>query len=55
MRQEGSQRLQRESARANHDQLETLMQRQAERRLQMQAAITAHQDRINDRIKVTSI
>ncbi|KAL4712007.1 hypothetical protein ACJJTC_003674 [Scirpophaga incertulas] len=51
MRQKDTQRLQREAALAHHAQLEAMLQRQSEHRLQMQAVINAHQDRITQRIK----
>ncbi|GBP54278.1 Fas-binding factor 1 [Eumeta japonica] len=51
MRQEESQRIQREISQARATQLNSLLQRQANQRAQMQAAIAEHQERINMRIK----
>ncbi|XP_053606688.1 fas-binding factor 1 homolog [Plodia interpunctella] len=51
MRQKESQRVQREAALAQHSQLDAMLQRQAAHRQQMQAIISAHQERITQRIK----
>ncbi|XP_013190459.2 fas-binding factor 1 homolog [Amyelois transitella] len=51
MRQKESQRVQREAALAQHAQLDAMLQRQAAHRQQMQAIISAHQERITQRIK----
>ncbi|CAG4947022.1 unnamed protein product [Parnassius apollo] len=50
-KQKEAQRVQREAALAQHAQLDAMLQRQANHRLQMQAIINAHQDRIAQRIK----
>lgn len=52
MRQKESQRVQHEAAMAQHDQVEAMLNRQAEHRQQMQAIIASHQERITQRIKV---
>lgn len=52
MRQKEAQRVQREATQAHHTQLDAILQRQAEQRQQMQAIISAHQERITQRIKV---
>lgn len=44
--------MQREATQARHAQLDSILQRQAEQRQQMQAIISAHQERITQRIKV---
>ncbi|CAH2090957.1 unnamed protein product [Euphydryas editha] len=51
MRQKESQRVQREAALAQHEQLDAMLRRQADHRRQMQAIISAHQERITQRIK----
>ena len=52
VRQKESQRVQREAALAQHEQLDSMLRRQADNRIQMQAIISAHQERITQRIKV---
>lgn len=52
MRQKEVQRVQREAMQAHHAQLDSILQRQAEQRQQMQAIISVHQERITQRIKV---
>ncbi|XP_059053981.1 fas-binding factor 1 homolog [Achroia grisella] len=51
MRQKESQRVQREAELAHHAQLDSMLQRQSAHRQQMQAIISAHQERITQRIK----
>ncbi|XP_047027190.1 myosin-11-like [Helicoverpa zea] len=51
MRQKESQRVQREAAQAQHAQLDAMLRKQAENRQQMQSIISAHQERITQRIK----
>lgn len=51
VRQKDVQRVQREATQAHHAQLESILHRQAEQRQQMQAIISAHQERISQRIK----
>ncbi|XP_068618757.1 fas-binding factor 1 homolog [Battus philenor] len=51
MKQRETQRVQREAAFAQHTQLEEMLQKQVNHRLQMQAIINAHQDRISKRIR----
>lgn len=55
VKQKESQRVHREAAAAQHAQLDAMLQKQASHRLQMQAIINAHQDRIAQRIKVLYI
>ncbi|KOB75634.1 Fas-binding factor 1 [Operophtera brumata] len=50
-RQKESHRVHREAALAQHSQLDAMLQKQAEQRHQMQSIITAHQQRISQRIK----
>ncbi|KPJ07288.1 Fas-binding factor 1 [Papilio machaon] len=51
LKQKEAQRVHREAAAAQHAQLDAMLQKQANHRLQMQAIINAHQDRIAQRIK----
>lgn len=53
VKQKEAQRVHREAAAAQHTQLDAMLQKQADHRLQMQAIINAHQDRIAQRIKVS--
>lgn len=55
VRQKESQRVQREAALAQHEQLDAMLRRQADHRRQMQAIISSHQERITQRIKVEFI
>ncbi|XP_041987473.1 fas-binding factor 1 homolog [Aricia agestis] len=51
IRQMNSQRVQKEAALAQHEQLDAMLKKQAEHRRQMQNVISAHQERITQRIK----
>ncbi|KPI97256.1 Fas-binding factor 1 [Papilio xuthus] len=51
LKQKEAQRVHREATAAQHAQLDAMLQKQANHRLQMQAIINAHQDRIAQRIK----
>lgn len=55
MRQKESQKVQREAALARHEQLDAMLRRQTENRIQMQAIISAHQERITQRIRVRKV